>query len=230
LPFQKFELKNKSSLTADIFELTYKYEKDLDNIIPGQFITFILPDIWGRAYSVLEVNKKNKELILIIKKWTIEMHGRWWSIMLCNAKTWDTFNWVWPAWHFTLKETNNNKLFLWTWTGFVPLYNQIVAALESWNKENITFLFWVRETKWLFYIDKLKALKEKYPNFNYNIYISREKSVSYKKGYITDFLTKETASLFEEYYICWAPHMIESSISILKWFWVNENNVFYEKY
>jgi len=230
MPFQKFELVNKIQLTADIFELTYKYEKNLDEMIPWQFVTFILPDIWWRAYSILERDIEKKQAKLIIKKWTKEMHGRWWSIMLCDALIWDIFKWVWPAGHFKLNPIHNNKLFLWTWTGFVPLYNQIVATLESWNKENITFLFWVRETKWLFYIDKLKALKEKYPNFNFEVYISREKSVSYNKWYITDFLTKETTELFEEYYICWAPHMIESSISILKWFWVNEGNVFYEKY
>jgi hypothetical protein len=34
MPFQKFELVNKTQLTADIFELTYKYEKNLDEMIP----------------------------------------------------------------------------------------------------------------------------------------------------------------------------------------------------
>jgi len=230
MPFQNFELTKKISLTADIFELTYKYEKNLDDMIAGQFITFILNGIWWRAYSILEVNKENKEVKLIIKKWTIEMHGRWWSIMLCDALIWDIFKWVWPAGHFTLKKKDNNKLFLWTWTWFVPLYNQIVSALNSWTSWKLTFLFWVRETKWLFYINELKALKEKYSNFNYIIYISREKSVSYEKWYITDYLTKKTTDIFNEYYICWAPNMIENSISILKELNMDEGNIFYEKY
>jgi len=230
LPFQKFELKNKLSLTADIFELTYKYEKNLDKMLPWQFITFILPEIGWRAYSVLEVNKKDMEIVLIIKRWTKQMHWRWWSIMLCDAEVWDSFNWVWPAWHFILKENDKNKLFMWTWTGFVPLYNQIVAALNKELKWKITFLFWVRETKWLFYINKLKILKEKFSNFDYKVYISREKSVSYEKWYITDFLNKENTEIFNEYYICWAPDMIEGSISLLKWLNITEENIFYEKY
>lgn len=224
---QNFKLTNKIQLTPDIFELTYECEKEI-NMLPGQFITFILPWIWWRAYSILEL--KWKEIVLIIKKWTKEMLGRGWSIMLCDANIWDSFNWVWPAGHFTLKEKDNNKLFLWTWTGFVPLYNQINSALEKNLNSNITFIFWVREVKWVFYLKQLEKLKEKYSNFNYEIYVSREKSLSYKYWYNTDYLTKEITDKYDEYYICWAPWMIESAINTLEKLWVNNEVVFYEKY
>ena len=227
MAFQKFELIDKKSLTPDIFEITYKCENKII-MKPWQFITFILPEIWWRAYSILEAKWNN--IKLIIKRWSKEMLWRWWSIMLCDAKIWETFNWVWPAGHFVLKPENNAKLFLWTGTGFVPLYNQIVATLENWNKSKITFVFWVREVKWMFYIDELNILKQKYPNFDFRIYISREESLNYEKWYITDYLSKDTVNLCNEFYICWAPLMIESAVSMLDELWVDEKSVFFEKY
>ena len=227
LSLLKFKLTKKIQLTADIFELTYDCENEL-SMIPGQFITFILPWIWWRAYSILEL--KWNEVILVIKKWTIEMLWRWGSIMLCDANIWDEFNWVWPAGHFILKNENNNKLFLGTWTWFVPLFNQINHALKSWIKWNIKFVFWVRETKWVFYVDKLEYLKEKYSNFDFEIYVSREKSLHYHYWYNTDYINNDTIKEFDEYYICWAPWMIESAILQLDKHWVDKNKVYYEKY
>jgi ferredoxin-NADP reductase len=124
-------LLEKRSLTDDVFELHYKLPESKE-MLPGQFITFILPWIWGRSYSILEL--RGDIAVLIIKKWGKEDWGRGWSIAFCDAKVWDEFKAVWPAGHFTLQENTKNKLFLWTGTWLVPLYNQIIEGLkkESW--------------------------------------------------------------------------------------------------
>ncbi len=217
----------KKKLTSDIFELKYLSEWEL-SMKPGQFITFILPNIWWRAYSILKLDWK--EITLIIKRWSKEMLGRGWSMRLCDAKVWEEFNWVWPAGHFVLKNTNNNKLFIGTWTGFVPLYNQILSWLSDWIKWEFKLLFWVREVKWLFYIKELDNLKKLYTNFDYKIFISREKSLHYEYWYNTDYLTKENCDNFQEYYICWAPNMIESATEKLEKIWINSEKIFFEKY
>jgi len=49
------KLIEKKSLTHDVFELIYETDLDMDNIVSGQFITFLLPEIGGRAYSVWNV-------------------------------------------------------------------------------------------------------------------------------------------------------------------------------
>ena len=224
---KEFQITKKINLTTDIFEIHYK-SNDILKIKPGQFITFIIPWIWWRAYSILKHDWYNT--ILIIKKVKIENWWRWWSKLLCDAKIWDIFNWVWPAWHFILKEEDNSRLFIWTWTGIVPLYNQIVSWLERWDKWKYTLLFWSRKKEDLFYIEKFKELSEKYDNFNYKIYLSREKIEWINKWYVTDFLVENNIKTFIEFYICWAPNMIDSSIEKLKIFWVSEENIFFEKY
>jgi NAD(P)H-flavin reductase len=66
-------LEKKITLTKDVFELHYKLP-DAKTMLPGQFITFIIPGVGGRSYSVLEI--KNDIAILIIKKWETKDGGR----------------------------------------------------------------------------------------------------------------------------------------------------------
>ena len=222
-----FEIIKKINLTPDVFEIHYQSSEKF-NIKPGQFITFILPKIWWRAYSILEQNDNITKLI--IKKVKKENWGRLGSIALCDAKVWDTFNWVWPAGHFVLKEKDNNKLFIWTWTGLAPLYNQIVAWLNRWDKSSYTLLFWVRIKQDIFYRENFEELSKKYPNFKYKIYLSREGLKWTNRWYVTDFLTKNNLEKINETYICWVPTMVKSAINLLKQNWQEEKNIYFEKY
>ena len=222
-----FEVIKKINLTDDVFEIHYKSSESFE-IKPGQFITFILPKIWGRAYSVLEQNVD--KTILIIKRVKEENWWRWWSILLCDAEVWDKFNWVWPVGHFVLKEEDNNKLFIWTGTGLVPLYNQIISWLERWDKSEYTLLFWVRKQEDIFYLENLEKISNKYNNFKYNIYLSRDELEWTDKWYVTNYLTKENLENINEFYICWAPAMVNSSLEKLKENWINEENIFFEKF
>lgn len=227
IEIQNFELIKKTKLTNNIFELEFNWEKELD-FIYGQFITFLVPIIWWRAYSIFKVNWN--KIILIIKKRELENWWRWGSKIICELNIWDKLKWIWPAWHFTLNNNSKNKLFLWTWTGFVPLYSQIKWALKSNVWWKLTFLFWLRTESDIFYKNKLEELKNKYNNFNYYIYLSKEKHTDYKKWYITEYLTQKNMNIYEEFYICWAPSMIQNTKIILNNNWIDKKNILTEEY
>lgn len=222
---QNFKVEWKKNLTHDVYEMTFKCEKKIQ-MVHGQFVTFLLDKIWGRAYSILKINWD--KIILIIKKWEIENWGRWGSKLICELEVWDTLKWVWPAGHFLLKQTHKNKLFIWTWTWFVPLYNQIIWSIEKWLKWETKLIFWVRNLKDLFYIDELEKLKNDNSKFDFEIYLSRDKNEKHNLWYVTDFLKKENISKFEEFYICWAPNMIDSAKETLENIWKKE--IYFEKY
>ena len=236
---KEFRLIEKKELAPKIFELTFETKENF-TIIPGQFITFLLDKIWWRAYSILKQNWN--KTTLIIKKREIEDGWRWWSKYICEREIWDVLKWVWPAWHFTLKENSKNKLFIWTGTGFVPLYNMIIWALEKKLDSKLFLTFWVRTRKDLFYLEELKRLKKQNQNFDFAIYISREKDlldfelenpdVQIFSWYTTNFLTPYNIKTnnFEEIYICWAPKMIEWTQKKLEKIWFNKENIFFEKY
>ena len=224
---QNYKLIKKTKLTYNIYELIFKWEKEFD-FLNWQFITFIIKWIWWRSYSILKSNKK--EITLIIKKREKTEWGRWWSKYLCELNIWDIVSWVWPAWHFTLKQNDKNKLFLWTWTWFVPLFNQINWALKLNLKSKLTLLFGLRTNDDIFYLKKLEKLKSEYSNFDYKIYLSREKNNIFNKWYITDFLTKENINKYGEFYICWAPSMIQNSKRILENCLIDKKNILTEEY
>ncbi len=222
---QKFKITWIQKLTNDVYEITFKCEKKI-KMIPGQFVTFLLDKIWGRAYSILEI--KWDCIVLIIKKWEIENWWRWGSKFICELKVWDELKWVWPAGHFLLKDTNKNKLFIWTWTWFVPLYNQILWVIENNMKANMKLIFGVKTKDDLFYTKKLEEIKSRNKNFDFEIYLSREKNTSYKSWYVTDFITKQNIDNFEEFYICGTPNMIDWAKESLENLWKKE--IYFEKY
>ena len=158
--------------------------------------------------------------------------GRGGSIALCDAKIWEEFKSVWPAGHFVLQENTTNKLFIGTGTGLVPLYNQIIEGLKRDTWERYQLVFWVRYLKDMFYVKEFEELKEKYPDrFYYHLVVSRDEDEwIIKKWYVTDFISKNVVEQYSEYYLCWAPAMIESCQEKLEQLWVSWENVFFEKY
>jgi len=222
-----FTLTEKIELTHDVFELHFECSEEFE-IKPWQFVTFILPKIWGRAYSILKQDWN--KTILIIKRVKKENGWRGGSIFICDSQVWDILNWVGPVGHFVLTEDDNNKLFIGTWTGLVPLYNQIISWLERWDNSHYTLLFWIRTKADIFYSKEFKVLSEKYPNFTYIIYLSQQESEWTTKWYVTEFMVQKNIENFEQSYICGAPWMIDSAVEKLIEAWMDEKNIFTEKY
>ncbi|MDA9128929.1 FAD-binding oxidoreductase [Candidatus Gracilibacteria bacterium] len=223
------KLTKKIHLTHDVYELHYQLSEE-KSMKPGQFLTFILPGVGGRSYSVLEL--RGNIAILIIKKWPRETGGRGGSIILCDADIGDEYQCVGPAGHFLLQDNTENKLFIGTGTGLVPLYNQILEGLKKNTGEKYQLVFGVRYLKDMFYQKEFEALKKQYPDtFYYHLVVSRDQGEGMiKKGYVTDFLSKNVADQYGEYYLCGAPAMIESCQEKLLDLGVDTKNVYFEKY
>lgn len=219
-----FKLLNIKKLTIDVYLLEFN-SKDNFDFSPWQFITFLLPKTWlARAYSVYY--KKNNNYFFLIKK--LE-NWRGWSKEICELNIWDEILWTKCLWNFILKNTSNSKLFIWTWTWIVPLYamsRDFVINNIGWK---ILLLNWNRTKDDLYELDSLENLKNLNSNFDYKIFLSREKS-QFENWYVTDFLTKENISKFSEFYICWSPVMVESACWILEKYWVEKSCIFTEKY
>jgi len=159
MAMKQFTITKNDKLTHDVFEIHFKTEEPI-SMNYGQFVTFILPEIGGRSYSVLEEN--GTTIKLIIKKVELEDSGRWGSIFICDSKVWDTLQGVGPAGHFVLQKNNKNKLFIGTGTGLVPLYNQAVWAVEEgwclWRKTERTLNFRGKYIFWKIYLESINGI------------------------------------------------------------------------
>jgi NAD(P)H-flavin reductase len=219
-----FKLIEKTKLNKEVYLLVFFHEEKIISS-PGQFITFVLPELWWRAYSILDTNENITHFIIKRVK-----NGRWWSKYICDSKIWTIIKWAWPAWHFVLRETTANKLFLWTWTWIVPLYNQIKWWIDKELFFESKLVFWVRTLNDLFYIKELTLLNRENHKFDIEIFLSREDAPWYHKWYVTDYLTKDNIASFSEFYICWTGEMLDSCIEKLKNLWVSEDYIYFERY
>lgn len=220
-----FTLQEKKYLTQDVFELVYEAENDFE-IIPGQFITFLLPKTWfARAYSVLY--KDAKKVHFIIKR--LEK-GRGGSKEICDYEKGIVLRGVGPTGHFIDSKKINNKLYIATWTGIVPLYFLVRDLLSKWFEKSLKIILGNRTQKDLYSIEEFQNLKKQFSNFDFEVFLSREETSSFQKWYVWDFLTQENIQHFEEFYICGNPNMVDEVENKLTEAWVNQENIFREKY
>lgn len=223
---QTYTLREKKTLTSDVFLLKFSIDTIVTNPLHWQFITFILPNgLWGRAYSIL--NFKDGIFELIIKR--LE-NGKWGSKYICDLPVGWELKGVGAAWHFVLQKNNKNKLFLWTGTWFVPLYYQILGSIENVLDCKLKMIFWVRTLSDMFFEQELEEIKEKNPQFSYDLYLTQEQKDWYHFWRITSKITADTILGFEEFYICGSPMMVDDMLEILQSLWIQKEQIFTEKY
>lgn len=85
----------------------------------------------------------------------------------------------------------------------------------------------VKELIRLLYSNYFRSLDEKHEEFHYVPILSRDKSSSLKKGYVTNLL-KAIDTQGYKVYICGSTKMIQDSYKILLSKGVKEEDIFYE--
>lgn len=202
-------------LTEDVLEVSLKLSKKIE-VLKWQYAILILKDFdseFSRSYSI--VSYKDNTLTFGIK-----LKDTWrWSRVLKSLKIWNQIKIKWIYWEFVLKDTNNPKVFIATWTWLSPIINMINEPLKS---ENNILLFGVQSYKDLFYLDKINNIE----NLETKIYLSREEKQWFKYGRIN--LEEFDFDKNSEFYICWNPWLVSASIDYLEKAWYK--NIYFEKF
>jgi len=216
LDLNNSEVVYKNNITHDVIELWIK--TDISNISPWQYCQIKFEDkkwVFYRSYSVSYFEKW-------VLYFTIKILNNWrWSQKLLNLKINDKLNFFWPVWDFVLKNTDNKKIFIATWTWLAPVYNMILNTPENIEKK---LIFWVKEEKDLFYLDKIKNII----NLEIVICLSslQEKYNWFFPGRVTNYLYEIWIN--DEVYICWNPDMVSQVSEVLQNKWVK--NIYSEKF
>lgn len=203
---QTAKILSKTLLTDEMLEL--KLETSKIESLPGQwmFINYLgLEKPLKRAYSIANSETKGEVSILTFLIKLLE-NGQG-SNQLRTLQIGDEVGLEGPNGHFTLKNTQNPKVFLSTGSGLAPCY-RMAKEDQSWAKKR--FFFSVSYEKDLFYTEEIKALNID----ETHISISREEVEGYEKGRIQideiDF-APET-----EFYICGVPLMVKDFMTKLR--------------
>ena len=230
-----FPLLKKHQLTHDVYELTYAYnsewwEVSSENLpLPGQYVMFQLAPGLNRSYSIAYSDQLT--FTLVIKRIS---DGRG-SPIICDAEIGTSLSGIMSLGHFVLKENDLSKCFIGTGTGFAPLYFQMLSCKQLWFTQTPkAFIFGVREFRDSFYESEITEVGESFSIFEHISYFSREEITSdalfQKTGYVTDWITAENISKYEEFYICGSPAMVKGAREKLEAIWVYKENIFWEQF
>lgn len=103
----------------------------------------------------------------------------------------------------------------------------------------MAFIFGVRNFSDSFYEEEIFELGKKFQDFQYVQYFSRESDFStfppfnlstFQPGYVTDWITRENISKFEEFYLCGSPAMVKDARAKLESLGVSKEKIFFEQY
>lgn len=229
----KAKIIDKKEIATDVLELLLKIDESVD-FIPGQFFSIKIIDNEGKAqyrsYSIANhPNDPNDTIRLVIKI----LKGGLASEYFQKKSIGDEIEIKGPAGFFAYKSADNQQTYLvCTGTGIVPLMTMLQDQLiNKGNNNNITLIFGNRYNSDIFWEDKLKDLKTKYSNFNYELTFSRpDNDWTGHKGYSQELLTDDVDYKNSHFYLCGIPQMIEDTKSFLIAKGAPKENIFEEKY
>ena len=104
--------------------------------------------------------------------------------------------------------------------------------MQSEKSQKIAFIFWVRNLEDSFYEEEILSLGKSFEIFEYIQYFSREDidTERQQKWYVTDWITLERVSEYEEYYLCWSPAMVKSAREKLEALGIAKEDIFWEQF
>lgn len=178
----KTQLTKKTKLTEDIYLLKFTLVEPKELIFSaGQYMISLIPQtqpdqFMRRLYSIASSPDVKDSFELMIKV----VPGGVGSTYLVSLSEGAEMLFDGPAGIFTLKETENAKIFLATGTGLAPMRSMLFKIQNSKFQipNSKLYLFWGNPYfKEICLVDELKSFEKNLPNFKYFYCISRETSL-----------------------------------------------------
>ncbi|NLK44964.1 MAG: FAD-dependent oxidoreductase, partial [Tissierellia bacterium] len=190
-------------------------EPELVDYKAGQFILIKIQDNPKafRAYSISSYNEDSRRLSVIIKK--VEK-GYGTNIIFNEFRIGDIVDLEGPMGDELVPEKSAERiLFVANGIGITPFIGLSKDVLQNYpNVKEVILLNGQRYENELLYDEYFKSLEKFYGKFKYIPVLSRDKSSSLRKGYVTDIL-KEMDVAGSHVYMCGSKNMILDSYDIL---------------
>lgn len=229
------EISSTEIVAKDIREIQFTLlDPEKINFKPGQYIQVHIPhkgDIVYRSYSIASHPDEKKMVTLNIKLEDKGIGSTW----LHGLKKGDKAEISGPYGDFLVQNTGRNVVLIAGGVGLAP----IASIMEEYITKNpsikATLYFKVRFEDEFYYIEKLKAWKEKWDGFNYHLIVSDiEETKNFnmgRRGRITKVLEDYIQDhLEDDFYLCGAPVMINGLMEYFKSKNIPEERVLYDKF
>lgn len=232
MDFKTATLHKKIVLTEDTYEFQFKTDP-IFTFTASQFVTIKVPTADGklamRAYSIS--CKPTEDYFELCVKLLPDGTG---SNYLRDLNEGEKIEFIGPAGHFTFTSPEDKTIiFVATGTGIAPIKAMLENELEKGSVQKMHLIFGLRYIKDVFYKEIFEALAAKYPNFTFDITLSRPEDESWtgKTGRVTDVLRElEIDPANTEGYICGLKEMVGETSSIMKEKGLNSEAIHFERF
>lgn len=139
-----------------------------------------------------------------------------------------------PLGRFVIEPSESKLLFVATGSGIVPIYAMINDLLINKQEKRQMRLHWgMRSEEDLFFVDNLERLADEYPNFVFDIVLSKPGTEwDLCSGHVQDCLTRDFVGGIDgwEAYVCGMPNKVMSIVAKLEELGMKKENIYHEKF
>ncbi|GAC1414852.1 MAG: 2Fe-2S iron-sulfur cluster binding domain-containing protein [Candidatus Velthaea sp.] len=221
-------------LTHDIRHLRLKLiSPEKLTFSAGQYVDVTIPGTTDkRAFSMANTPGDGAYADFIIKLYP---GGHFSGLLDGQLRAGDELDIKGPYGTCTLRTSSERDLVLvGGGAGMAPLWSLINAVAESGSARKVTFYYGARSARDLFYLDELRALETRMPNFTTVIALSEPLATDEwtgEIGFITDVLERRESDLSErDAYVCGPPPMVDAAITTLERCSVPSDRIFVDRF
>lgn len=241
---RKFQsvVKEIRDVTHDIKEVTFDLQGEEISFEAGKYVQLVVPPhgkVKGstqRAYSMASRPAEKGLVRLLIRLVPGGIATTWVHTAL---KEGDKVELVGPFGDFFRSGTGATMVCIAGGSGMAPFMSILYDMFDKGELDReVWYFFGARTTKDMFYLDELRELEKKWPNFHFVPALSEpEEGANWdgETGLITDVLdkylkTKIDAAKGREGYLCGSPGMIGACNTVLNGNDIGTDKIYYDKF
>jgi propane monooxygenase reductase subunit len=228
------EVAEVEALTHDIRRLRLKLvEPQTFSFAAGQYVDVTIPGTTvKRAFSMANTPSSDGHVDFIIKLYP---GGLFSALLESELKAGHEFDIKGPYGTCTLRSSSDRDLILvGGGAGMAPLWSLLNVVAETGSPRKVTFYYGARGARDLFYLEELRALEARMPNFSYVIALSEpapEDAWTGETGFISDVLERRESDLSDhDAYVCGPPPMVDAALVSLERRGVPAAHIFFDKF
>jgi len=236
LPIQQgvAEVVSKDAVTHDMRHLVLRLiEPDEIKYFPGQYMDISIPGTGiVRSFSMANTSSRDGGLLEFIIK--IYPDGQFSRFLAEELAEGDRLDLTGPFGVFTLREGDNDLIFIGGGAGLAPILALLRTMAERGIQRKATFFYGARTRADLCFEAELRELERTLPNFGYLPALSEaggDGEWHGETGLITDVVKRHASNLAGAHaYVCGPPPMVEAALPLLATLGVEEKRTYYDKF
>ncbi|HTZ94586.1 MAG TPA: 2Fe-2S iron-sulfur cluster binding domain-containing protein [Streptosporangiaceae bacterium] len=236
LPIQQgvAEVVSSDAVTHDMRHLVLRLlEPGEIKFFPGQYMDIKIPETAVvRSFSMANTSSRDGGLLeFVIKVYPDGQFSRFLADKLVEG---DRLELTGPFGVFTLREGDNDLVFVGGGAGLAPILALLRSMAERGIARKTTFFYGARTRADLCFEAELGELERKLPDFRYLPALSEPgggDGWDGETGLITDVVRRHASDLTGAHaYVCGPPPMVEAALPLLASLGVEEKRIYYDKF